>query len=93
MKGSIKFPVQDEFTMSLKAQTGIVAVKDFKFNYNTKVDYFIPEGNIIVLLVENGSMNNIKGNTVIYTCKENLLSIKMFEIIINYYEQFKQKAF
>ena len=92
MKESIKFPVHDEFTMALKSQTGIVAVKDFKFNYNTKVDYFIPEGNIIILLVENGSIQKTEGNTVIYTCKENLLSIAMFEKLINYYEQFKTKT-
>ena len=85
-------PVQDAFTMALKAQTGIVAVKGFKFNSNLKVDYFIPESQIVILVVERGSTNNTKGNTVIFTSEDNLLSINLFEKIINYNEQNKHKA-
>lgn len=85
-------PVTDAFTMALKAQTGIVALKDFKFSSGKKVDYFIPESNIVIQVVEFGSMNNTNGKTVILTSVSNLLSIALFEKIINYNEQSKCKT-
>lgn len=91
MKESIKFPAHDEFTMALKSQTGIVAVKDFKFNYNTKVDYFIPEGNVTILLSDNNKVLEGNNQVTILTTKEKLFTIDLFERIINYNEQFKSK--
>jgi len=43
-------PVQDAFTMALKAQTGIIAVKEYKFHdkRNWRFDYAIPDKKIFI---------------------------------------------